>query len=170
VRGLYASGAAGATAVRELFGSSVVDATTGDVDRAALAKIVLTNDKNMEALERAIHPLVELARENFRREREDVGDDVVAYDVPLLFEKGYESSFDAIAVVSAKSDEIQRMRVLMRPGMTEEKFEAIKARQMPDEEKRRRATYVLHTGTSMEETRAAVRAMVDDLRRTHART
>lgn len=163
VRDLYAKDGAGARAVAELFGDSTLDASTGDVDRAALGAIVLKDDAKMAALEAAIHPLVERAREEFKRAREDAGDVVAAFDIPLLFEKGYESAFDAICVVSAGSEDIQRDRVLARPGMTEEKFKAIVARQTPDAEKRARATYVVETGCSMEDTRAAVRAMVDDL-------
>ena len=163
VRDLYAKDGAGARAVAELFGSSTLDASTGAVDRAALGAIVLNDDGKMAALEAAIHPLVERAREEFKREREDAGDAVAAFDIPLLFEKGYEHEFDAICVVSAGSEKVQRARVLARPGMTEEKFNAIVARQTPDAVKRERATYVVDTGCSMEETRAAVRAMLDDL-------
>jgi dephospho-CoA kinase len=85
-------------------------------------------------------------------------------DVPLLFETSHERGFDAVVVVSAPFD-IQRARVLARPGMTLEKFEAILAKQIPDAEKRRRADYVVATGKPLEDTRRDVAAIVEDLKR-----
>jgi dephospho-CoA kinase len=84
---------------------------------------------------------------------------LVVFDVPLLFETGGESRVDKVAVVSAPAD-IQRARVLARPGMTEARLDAILARQMPDAEKRARADFVIPTGGSIAETRAAVAAIL----------
>jgi dephospho-CoA kinase len=90
-------------------------------------------------------------------------DDMVVFDIPLLFEKGGSESVDVIIVVSAPAD-IQRARVLARPGMTESKFEQIFALQMPDAEKRARADFVIDTGTSMDQTRNQLRKIIKKLR------
>ena len=94
---------------------------------------------------------------------EHAGMPLVVFDVPLLFEKGGWDRVDAIAVVSAPA-EVQRARVLARPGMTPEKFAHVLNLQVPDAEKRARADYVIDTGTTLEETRAAVRAAIESLR------
>ena len=87
---------------------------------------------------------------------------LLVFDIPLLFEKGGADEVDLVVVVSAPA-EIQRARVLARPGMTEEKFAAILALQLPDAAKRARANYVIDTGTSLEETRAAVSQLVNSI-------
>jgi len=91
------------------------------------------------------------------------GDTVVVLDIPLLYETGAESEVDYVLVVSAPED-VQRERVLRRPGMTEEKFSGILARQVPDEQKRARAHFVVNTGCTLEETKAEVAATLDELR------
>lgn len=136
-----------------MFGDQVVDAS-GGVDRRALGKIVIGDAEKMAALERAVHPLVDRAREDFVASRE--GDVAIVFDIPLLYEKGYETTMDAVCVVSTGCEKTQRARVLGRDGMTPEKFEGILARQMPDAEKRARADYVIDTSLSLEETRARV--------------
>ncbi|MCA8896943.1 MAG: dephospho-CoA kinase, partial [Amphiplicatus sp.] len=93
--------------------------------------------------------------------------DIVMLDIPLLFEKSYEEMFDAIVIVSAPAD-VQRARVLARPGMTEAKFEAILAQQTPDAEKRARADYVIDTGLPLEETKAQVEGVMSELKRLSA--
>ena len=133
--------------------------TTGrqGVDRGALAERVLAEPEALQNLEGLIHPAVAREREAFLAAHR--GEPLVVLDIPLLFEKGGAASVDKIAVVSAPA-EIQCERVLARPGMTPGKFASILALQMPDEEKRRRADFVIPTGGSLEETRRAVRRIV----------
>jgi dephospho-CoA kinase len=133
--------------------------TTGaqGVDRTALAEAVLGEGEKLRRLEGLIHPAVAREREIFLAEHRD--SPLVVLDIPLLFEKGGWDSFDKIAVVSAPAD-VQRQRVLARPGMSSEKFDRILALQMPDEEKRARADFVIPTGTDLSTTREAVREIV----------
>ena len=133
--------------------------TTGGegVDRTALAERVLDDSEALRRLESLVHPAVAREREAFLETHSD--GPFVVLDIPLLFEKGGWSEVDRIAVVSAPYD-VQRARVLARPGMTEEKFAHILALQMPDAEKRARADFVIPTGGPLEETRASVRRIV----------
>ncbi|MDQ4086827.1 MAG: dephospho-CoA kinase [Pseudomonadota bacterium] len=133
--------------------------TTGPqgVNRGALAERVLGEPEALQRLEAMIHPAVAREREAFLAANTDAP--VVVLDIPLLFEKGGASQVDKVAVVSA-DPEIQRVRTLARPGMTAEKFLRILSHQMPDEEKRARADFVIPTDCSMEETRASVRRIV----------
>ena len=135
--------------------------TTGPqgVDRAKLGAAVFGNPEALARLEALIHPMVGAARMQFLRANAEVP--LVVFDLPLLFEKS-NATVDAVAVVSAPA-QAQRERVLARPGMNEEKFEKILALQMPDSEKCARADYVIDTGCSLEETRAAVKALVAGL-------
>jgi len=136
--------------------------TTGanGVDRGKLGAAVFGNAGQLKLLEQIVHPAVAAERERFLAE--SAGAPLVVFDIPLLFEKG-TSSVDAVAVVSAPA-ESQRERVLARPGMTAEKFEAILALQVPDAEKRARADFVIDTGVPLAETRAEVAALVERLR------
>ncbi|MCR4265669.1 dephospho-CoA kinase [Nitratireductor sp. ZSWI3] len=138
------------------FPGTVVD---GVVDRARLAKAVLGNPQAIAALEGIVHPLVRKDADDFVARNRAEGKNLVVLDIPLLFETGGMDRVDKIAVVTAPEEE-QRHRVLARPGMTEEKFAAILARQVPDAEKRRRADFIVDTGNGMEPARAAVRAIV----------
>jgi dephospho-CoA kinase len=133
--------------------------TTGSagVNRTALAEAVLGDSEALQRLERLVHPAVADRRRAFLEAHRDAP--LVLFDIPLLFETGSDGEYDLVAVVSAPA-EVQRKRVLARPGMTEEKFERILARQMPDSEKRARADYVIPTGGTLEETRAAVRSII----------
>ncbi|MAW98667.1 MAG: dephospho-CoA kinase [Sphingomonas sp.] len=133
--------------------------TTGPagVDRAALGAAVFDDDAAMKRLEAIIHPMVAKRRAAFLARHADAP--LVVFDVPLLFETGGQSYLDKVAVVSAPHA-VQRTRVLARRGMTEAKFAAILARQMPDAEKRARADYLISTGTSHAETRAEVDALI----------
>ncbi|HEY0130165.1 MAG TPA: dephospho-CoA kinase [Allosphingosinicella sp.] len=133
--------------------------TTGPegVDRGALAERVLGEPEALRRLEALVHPAVAREREAFLAANGSAP--VVVLDIPLLFEAGGSGQVDRIAVVSAPA-EVQRDRVLARPGMTEEKFERILARQLPDEEKRARADFVIPTGGSLEDTRRAVRRIL----------
>lgn len=142
------------------FPDVVVD---GVVDRSALGAHVLSDPAAMEKLEAIVHPLVWAARDAFIQQRQAQGDWIVVYDVPLLFETGADKSVDAIVVVTAPP-ELQKQRVLMRPGMTQEKFEAIVAKQTPDTEKRARADFIVETGEGLDAARAQVRHILKTLR------
>jgi dephospho-CoA kinase len=133
--------------------------TTGPsgVDRTALAERVLGEPERLRLLEALVHPVVAREREAFLAAHANAA--LVLLDIPLLFEAGGWSQVDKIAVVSAPAD-VQRERVLARPGMTAEKLERILARQMPDEEKRTRADFVIPTDCSLGETRASIRRII----------
>ena len=129
--------------------------TTGPqgVNRAALGEAVIGKPEAFARLEAMVHPAVAEARAAFLAKHQHAP--LVVLDVPLLFEAGGWSMVDRIAVVSAPA-EIQRARVLARPGMTEQRFGAILAKQLPDEEKRARADFVIDTGVALDETRRQV--------------
>lgn len=136
--------------------------TTGPagVDRAALGTRVLGDKDALARLESIVHPVVAGMRSAFLAS--NAGAPLVVFDIPLLFEKGGDLSVDAIAVVSAPAD-VQRARVLARPGMTPEKFEHILALQMPDADKRARADFVIDTGGTFEATRAQIKQLISCL-------
>ena len=143
-------------AIEAAFPGTTVD---GAVDRVKLGAAVFGNDAAIKRLEAIVHPAVGEERAAFLAEHAGKR---VAFDVPLLFETGGDQRVDSIVVVSAAPD-VQRARVLARPGMTAEKFAAILARQTPDAEKRARAHHVIRTDTSIDETRAQVRAVLASL-------
>ena len=157
VHRLYAGAAA--PLVEEAFPGTVVD---GMVDRARLSKRVVGDAEALAKLEAIVHPLVRTDANRFVAHHRAAGTPLVVLDIPLLFETGGAARVDKIAVVSAPL-EIQRKRVLSRPGMTLEKFEAILARQTPDSEKRRRADFVIDTGESIEAARRQVEAIIREL-------
>jgi len=126
----------------------------GEVDREALSNVVLGDRDQLAALEAIVHPAVHHERTRFIVEHGDAP--ALLFDIPLLFETGGNQAFDKVITVSALPH-LQRERVLARPGMTVEKFEQILARQVPDEEKRERADFVVDTSGTLEETRAQVR-------------
>ncbi|MEA3053842.1 MAG: dephospho-CoA kinase [Sphingomonadales bacterium] len=129
----------------------------GGVDRGMLAERVLGEPESLRRLEALVHPAVAREREAFLARHEAAP--LVLLDIPLLFEAGGSGQVDKILVVSAPA-EVQRERVLGRPGMTPEKFERILARQLPDEEKRARADFVISTAGPLDETRRAVRRIL----------
>jgi dephospho-CoA kinase len=131
------------------------------VDRQRLGAAVLGDEAAMKRLEAIVHPAVGAERAAFLAANRDA--DLVVFDVPLLFETGGDRAVDKIVVVSA-APEIQRARVLARPGMTPEKFAAILARQTPDAEKRARADFVIPTDVAIDLTRTAVRRVIACLR------
>ncbi|TPG41249.1 dephospho-CoA kinase [Sphingomonas koreensis] len=137
--------------------------TTGPdgVDRTTLGEAVLGDPAALARLEALVHPAVGAARAAFLDQHRDAP--LVLLDIPLLFETGGEGALDKVAVVSAPVD-VQRARVLARPGMTAARFEAILARQMPDADKRARAGVVIDTGGSITATRARVRDVIACLR------
>ena len=126
----------------------------GVLDREKLAAIVLDDPAQLTLLEGIVHPKVLDARRRFIAEHSDARG--LLFEIPLLFETGGESEFDVVVVVSAPAD-VQRARVMERPGMTEEKFTAVLARQTPDDEKRARADFVIDTGGDLSTTEAQVR-------------
>ena len=129
----------------------------GTLDRECLAHIVLADRDKLAALEAIVHPAVRDAREAFIAEHGD--SPILVFEIPLLFETAGEKEFDKIIVVSAPA-QVQRERVLSRAGMTEAKLDSILARQMPDEEKRRRADFVIDTGTDLSTTERQVREIL----------
>jgi len=148
--------------VEAAFPGTVVD---GAVDRALLSARVLHDRTAMLRLEALVHPLVAKREEAFCAAAAAAGRRIVLLDIPLLFEVGAESRVDAIIVVSAPAD-LQRSRLLARPGMDVDRAAAMIARQVPDAEKRRRGHFVIDTGVSLDETK---RAVADLLRATAGR-
>jgi dephospho-CoA kinase len=132
----------------------------GKVDRDKLAARVLGDSAALKRLEAIVHPLVQEAERRLLAEAESRGEKVAVLDIPLLFETGGEERVDAVVVVSAPPD-VQRSRALERPGMTVDKLDAILAKQIPDDEKRRRADFVVDTSRGFEAARADVRAILD---------
>ncbi|MDC8753705.1 dephospho-CoA kinase [Erythrobacter sp. sf7] len=130
------------------------------VDRDRLGHQVFADKAALARLEAIVHPAVAAKRAAFLKEHADKR--AVVFDIPLLFERGGHEAVDTIVVVSAPED-VQRARVLARPGMTEQKFEHIYGLQLHDSEKRERADHVIDTGTSLEETRREVLALVASL-------
>ena len=159
VHELYAKGGAAVEPLGKLFPDAVVD---GAVNRDLLGKNVLGNEDAMKQLEAIVHPLVREMRAHFLQSAREDGHKLVVLDIPLLFETGYEDELDAVVVVSAPY-EIQRERVLKRPGMTEEKFQAILARQVPDSEKREKADFIVDSSQGLEHAAEQVRQIVREL-------
>jgi dephospho-CoA kinase len=126
------------------------------VDRDRLAKRVIGDIEAIKTLEAIVHPLVAAARDKFLADAERSGAAVAVLDIPLLYETGGDKRCDAVVVVSAPPD-IQRARAFERPGMTEQKFAVILSRQMPDEEKRSRADFVVDTSRGFDAAREQVR-------------
>ena len=131
------------------------------VNREALGKLVFGNPEKLAKLEAIVHPAVGQKRAKFLTE--NAGEPMLVFDIPLLFEGSGHEAVDTIVVVSAPA-EIQRERVLARPGMTAEKFEHILGLQTPDSQKRERANHVIDTGTTLEETRAQISNLINTLR------
>jgi len=158
VHRLYAAGEAGARAIGALAPAVLAG---GAVDRDRLRSAVLAEPGLLARIEAAIHPLVAADRAAFLARHRD--SPLVVCDVPLLFETGADGEFDGIAVVSAPAD-VQRARVLARPGMTPAALSRILARQMPDAEKRARADFVIATDRGPDAAREAVGRIVDRIR------
>ena len=131
----------------------------GTIDREALGRRVIGDPASMKRLEAIVHPLVRAERERFAAAARAAGATLVVLDVPLLYETGGEADFDAVVLATAPLA-VQKARVLARPGMTEARFAAILARQMPDAEKRRRARFVIETGDGLEAAERQVEAVI----------
>jgi dephospho-CoA kinase len=129
------------------------------VNRAKLAQAVVGDPAALARLEAIIHPLVRREELRFIDEADKAGAPVAVLDIPLLFETGRASLVDAVVVVSAPP-EVQRARAFERPGMTEDKFRALLAKQMPDEEKRRRADFIVDSSRSYDSARTQVHAIL----------
>jgi len=127
---------------------------------------VVGNSEALARLEAIVHPAVADERATFLLEH--AGEPVVVFDIPRLYEKGHGAGLDAVAVVSAPA-EMQRARVLARPGMTPEKFAQILALQIPDAEKRARADHMIDTGVTLAETREQVTMLVESIRQKNPR-
>jgi dephospho-CoA kinase len=132
----------------------------GKVDRNELSARVVHDPSAMRRLEQIVHPMLGASRQKFLVEAERSGAPVAVVDVPLLFETGGEGRVDAVVVVTT-SPEIQRERILARPNMTDEKLDAILARQIPDAEKRRRANFVVDTSHGLDPVRMRIRDILE---------
>ncbi len=160
VHALYAAGAAGVPVIGDLAPQVVRE---GGVDREALRVAVLHDPGLLGRIEAGIHPLVQADRVRFREAHRLAR--LVVFDIPLLFETGALTGLDGVLVVTA-APEVQRDRVLARSGMTEDMFSRILARQTPDEEKRRRADFVIRTDAGEAPVRQQVAELVETLGRT----
>jgi len=160
VHALYSKGGAAVEPLEAAFPGVVRD---GAVDRTLLSQRVMGKPDELKRLEAIVHPLVGSTRVGFFEAAVAQGADIVILDIPLLFETGGEKRVDAVVVVSAPAD-IQRQRVLARPGMDEAKLDAILARQMADVEKRARAHFVIDTGNGLDAAREQVTEIIAKLR------
>ncbi len=156
VHRLYGPGGAGVEPIRTL----VPDAAGPEgIDRTKLRGAILADPALLERIEAAVHPLVAADRDAFLAEARASGVALAVCDIPLLFETGADGWLDKVVVVSAPAD-IQRARVLRRPGMTADALDAILARQVPDAEKRARADHIVDTGGSKDHARAQIAAIL----------
>ncbi|MFV2002891.1 MAG: dephospho-CoA kinase [Paracoccaceae bacterium] len=156
VHRLYAPGGGAVRGISEMYPGAIV---RGAVSRKALNDWISRDKTALAKIERVVHPLVAADRDEFLRNASAA---IVVLDIPLLFESAHNENFDTIVVVSTSASQ-QRARVLARPGMTDRKFEMIRARQMPDEEKRTRADVVIPTDT-LAGARAAVQELMGRIR------
>ncbi|MEL6800463.1 MAG: dephospho-CoA kinase [Pseudomonadota bacterium] len=160
VHRLYGKDGAAVAPIAAVYPDAIVD---GAVSREALKTWIASDKTALSQLETIVHPLVTADRGTFIA---NATADLIVCDIPLLFETAAQDQFDAVAVVSAPAN-IQKHRVMARPGMTEEVFQTIISRQMPDAEKRARADYVIPTRT-LEGARRAVQDIVEQIRQGQA--
>lgn len=159
VHRLYARGGAGAAQIAALRPAAVRD---GEVSRPALRAWIAEDPGALERIEKAIHPLVAADRADFLAGAEAAEEPLVVLDIPLLFETGGQKRVDAVLVVTAPAD-LQRKRVLARPGVTEADLERMVAKQMSDAEKRARADFIVQS-IELGQTRQSVQALIGHLR------
>jgi len=157
---IYAKGGAAVAPLEAAFPGVVKE---GAVDREALRVKVLGDPEAIQRLNAVVHPLLGAGRAEFFMRAEDAHADVIVLDIPLLFETGGEARVDAVVVVSAPTD-VQRARVIARPGWTDARLDAILAQQLSDAEKRARADFVIDTGQGLEAARDQVRQVMATLR------
>lgn len=155
---LYVKGGKAVAAIAKAFPGTVKD---GAVDRALLSALVVKDAAALARLEALVHPLVGKDREQFLQNTKAP---IVLLDIPLLFETESDKWVDAVVVASAP-EALQRARVLARPGMTAEKFERLKARQMDDAQKRQQADYVVMTDRGLDHAREQVKMILADIRK-----
>jgi dephospho-CoA kinase len=160
VHALYQGGGGAVPAIKAIAPSAVV---RGSVDRQKLAAMVQEHPALLAKIEDSVHPLVKELQKQFLASANAQGADVVVLDIPLLFETGREKDVDVVIVVSA-SEQLQRQRALRRPDMTPEKLDFVMSRQLPDQQKRARADYVIDTSEGFDETARAVERVVKDLK------
>ncbi len=135
----------------------------GRVDRTLLAEKLAGSQQRLRQLEAIVHPMVVKAEIDFLREQEDKGAKLAVLEIPLLFETGADARVDVTIVLSAPA-EVQRKRVLARPGMTVDKLEHLIARQLPDADRRARADFVVDSGTSLADMQAEIDRLIESLR------
>ena len=164
VHRLYAAGEAGAAAIAKIAPEAVVD---GAVDRSKLREAIMEDASLLKQVEGVIHPLVGQDRAVFLANAREQGHRIAVVDIPLLFEGGGEKHVDQVVVVTAPA-EVQRARVLERPGMTEEAFETILAKQVPDSIKREKADHLIDTSLGMDHARQRVAEIIASLEATDA--
>lgn len=160
VHRLYAAGGAAVGAIGALVPAATQD---GAVDRSILRAAILADQTLLARIEQAVHPLVQADRAAFVAEAQADGVDLVVCDIPLLFETDQATDFDAVVVVTAPP-EMQRARVLARPGMTEAALDAILARQIPDTRKRALADFIIDTSRGVDDARQQVDAVLATLK------
>ena len=159
VHGLYAKNGDAVDPVARRFPPAIVD---GAVDRAKLAELVLNDKQALRDLEALVHPLVQVKRQEFVDHARAAGRPLIVLDIPLLFETNAQGGVDKVVVVSAPAD-VQRERALERPGMTEEKFEAILRKQVPDQDKRAQADFIVDSSKGLDAAHAKVMDIVQTL-------
>lgn len=160
VHALYAAGGDAVEPIGEAFPGVIKD---GAIDREELGKRVLGAPDELRRLEKIIHPLVGLSQLEFLQNAEKSGAAMVVLDIPLLFETGGEARVDVAVVVSAPAD-LQRQRVLARPGMSVKKFESILAKQVPDAQKREQADFIVDSSRGLEPAMADVKGIIEALK------
>lgn len=160
VHELYAPGGAAVEPIAKLYPDAIVNAA---VSREILSQKILDNPDVVGELEKIVHPLVRQKQRDFIKKSQDEGADIIVLDIPLLFETGGEARVDKVVVVTAPA-EVQKQRALARPNMTLEKFNLILSKQVPDEEKRAKADYIVETDKGLEHAFHQVTDIVNALR------
>ncbi len=159
VHQLYAKGGKAVSLIRAVFPDAIKN---GAVDRSRLGDHMRADPLNLKTLESFIHPWVGEMRAEFLQQAISDKAKAVVFDIPLLFETGGSDKVDAVVVVTAPAT-TQRARVMSRPGMTEALFKMIRAKQMPDAEKRRRADYIVETDKGLEAARAQAADILEQI-------
>ncbi|MDX8349191.1 dephospho-CoA kinase [Cognatiyoonia sp. IB215446] len=155
VHALYDRDGAAVDPIGAKFPDAIVD---GAVSRNVLKHLIAEDSAVLAAIEAIVHPLVAADRQEFLKNNKAP---LLVFDIPLLFETKADAWLTSVLVVSVPGD-VQKQRVMARPGMTEAQFEAMMAKQMPDAEKRARADHIIET-LDMDDTRAAVRHLIGEL-------